>query len=416
MRILHLVHSYAPEAHGGTQSYVGRTVRAQRERGHEVGVITGSEDTARGRGVERLEVDGAPVFRITRDFATERLSGDLGSEPIGRMIVDIVREFRPDLAHLHHWHALDREAISRIDGCGVPVVASLHDLFITCPRHFRMPDARRFCETDVALSDCARCVAPDLGGAPLDWIEARLDERLTALRRELGVAKKVLCMSERQRAFLKSLARFADLEALVLSIGVPRASFEPFCTAPRRSDRLRLVNWAGLDPRKGAHLLAAAAALPELRDRVEVHFHGKDGDPAYMAELREAASGAAVFFHGRFSEEDRAAFPVRYDVAVFPFLAFETHGLAVDEALAAGMPVIVCDRGAPETRLGGRGLSFRTGDVGALGAAIASLLDDPDRLQALRDGEPRILALEEHIEQLEGVYRAVLGDPNSGRS
>src|SRR6185295_15414305 len=172
--------------------------------------------------------------------------------------------------------------------------------------------------------------------------------------------------------------------------------------------RLRIVNWAGIDPRKGAHLLVEAVAGSALRDRFEIHFHGKRGERDYMEELERKGAGTRLTFHGAFTDAERSSFAARYDVAVFPFLAFETHGLAVDEALATGIPVVVCDRGAPRERVGSQGIVVPVGDVAALREVLEQLARDPERCRTLRRGAPALTSLEEHSVALLALYASLI--------
>jgi len=407
VRILHAVHYFPPETHGGTQEYVAELASLQRDDGHEVGVIAGARDPAKDGAVRASEESGVRVWRVLRDLPAESLSGDLGCARIGEVFARLAADFAPDLVHVHHWHALTRDLVRRAKRLGVPVVVTLHDLFTTCPRFFRMPDHKSLCERDLTFADCAACVSPDAGGVPVAELEALLAERADELRRELDAADAVLAVSAAQAGFLRSLAVFRCEDVRVLPIGIRFDAPPPPAPEPAPG-RLRIVSWAGLDPRKGIQDLLAAVAASRRRGAFEVHLHGRDGEPEYMAELRRIADGSSVRFHGPFPDAERVAFAERYDVAVFPFLAFETHGLAVDEALHAGLPVVVSDRGAPPARIGGRGRTFPAGDPQALMRLLEELLDDPGELARMRRAPHGAVDLRTHHRALAEAYSAVV--------
>lgn len=413
MNIVHIVHSFAPEAHGGTQAYVESVARAQMARGHRVMVITGSSDQSRGCSEETTDLQGLTVLRIYRNFATERLSGDLGSPRIEDLVVAHLRHFRAERCHIHHWHAIARNLAqtirARSDAEFRPrITITLHDLFVTCPRHFRMPDARSFCDEAVPLAACADCVAVDIGGMPKDAVQAALEQRIDALQRELDAADVVHCVSSAQRDFLERWPLGKKRTYTVSSIGVPRALGDEVAQRPLHdlpvvfdiARPMRIAHWAGLDPRKGAHLLVEAVAGMKERSRCEITFLGRAGEPAYMREIEEKGAGCRLYFPGEFEDADRVRFGELFDVAVFPFLAFETHGLAFDEALFVGLPVLVSDRGAPKDRIGTRGLTFKVDDVLSLRRVIERCLETPTLLIRLRNGAHGARPLEDHIDEI----------------
>jgi glycosyltransferase involved in cell wall biosynthesis len=70
------------------------------------------------------------------------------------------------------------------------------------------------------------------------------------------------------------------------------------------------------------------------------------------------------------------------DVLVLPSDRQETWGLVINEAMAAGLPVIASDAVGCVPDLitpGVTGDRFPTGDVDALAAALRALIDDPTR-------------------------------------
>lgn len=407
MRILHFVHHYPPELMGGTQSYVSWLAEHQARQGHEVEVVAGASAHRPGE-VEREVRNGVSVLRVFRDLPAESHSGQLCSERIGALIAEELERFRPDVGHVHHWDGLTSDLVRRVRAAGVASVLTLHDLFTSCARFFRMPDARTFCPAEVTPADCARCLQPDSGGASLEEMESIVRSRFAGFQAELAAADAVFVLGEAQKKLLTSIPDY-DFDGFeVLPIGIPAGTLERATDWEPQPGRLRLINWAGLDPRKGIHVLLEAVASSDSREAFEVHLFGREGSAEYMEELRRLAQGIDVRFHGPFEDAERGSFGGLADVAVFPFLAFETYGIVVDEALRAGLCVIVPDHGAPMERVVGKGFAVRGGDVGGLRSTLEWLLDQPDEVERMRAAEPRLWPLEEHASKLEEHYRRVL--------
>lgn len=178
---------------------------------------------------------------------------------------------------------------------------------------------------------------------------------------------------------------------------------------------VRLLCVATLTPRKGhALLLQALAGLPALR--WELHCVGSLArDPATAARLQaltaEPALAGRVTWHG---EVDDATLQHHYAAADLVVLAslHEGYGMAMAEALAAGVPVLASDAGAlAQTVPPQAGWRVPAGDVPALQAALQALIADPALRQRLaagaREAGARLPRWEMQAERLGAVLAAV---------
>jgi glycosyltransferase involved in cell wall biosynthesis len=101
-----------------------------------------------------------------------------------------------------------------------------------------------------------------------------------------------------------------------------------------------------------------------------------DGDPQLLDQLRRQASALAapIHFVGPSSEVDqwlRAA-----EVFVLPS-EWEARALVVQEAMAAGTPVVATDVGGLHDLVAGTGLLVLPGDPAAIASATERVLSDP---------------------------------------
>ncbi len=409
MKIIHLVHYFPPLQHGGTQDYVANIADCQQGMGHDVMVISGSSDLGRGISFEPgLRESGVQVQWFFRDGATEAYSAYVGSERIETQIAERVEDFGADLVHLHHWQALSSGIISKLKTADIPVIVTLHDFYTTCMRFFRMPDPTRFCAPHVTFLDCAQCVSADLPGHSLAEIETVASSRVNALQNELAEADAVLCVSQAQKDFLVSLPTFLCSKVEVEGIGVPESLVVPPCESPR-GETLKLVQWGGLDPRKGVHLISQAMAASQHANDMELHVFGDTPERAYLQEI--TSWGGNVVFHGSYETSEILGFASRFHLAVFPYIAFETYGLSVDEALHAGIPLVVSDRGAPCQRIGSRGRALPAENPQALADFLDEVYLDRGILDEMRRGVHLAKTLEAHVPALLARYREILETP-----
>ncbi len=108
------------------------------------------------------------------------------------------------------------------------------------------------------------------------------------------------------------------------------------------------------------------------------------GDGPYRAEMEASLHGLPTTFLGFIPQEELAGVYASGDLFVFPSTT-DTLGLVVLEAQAAGLPVIVSDRGGPGCAMdpGRTGVVFAADQPAALAEAIRDLLTDDARRAAM---------------------------------
>lgn len=134
-----------------------------------------------------------------------------------------------------------------------------------------------------------------------------------------------------------------------------------------------------------ATLIAASAALPDVAWVVAGAGEGADLD---RVRSRARASGAPVEFVGAMPDPGRLLLGA--DVFVLTS-RWEARALVVQEAMAAGTPVVASDVGGIPDLLGGIGTLVAPGDPQAVAAAVAALLHDP-AAAAVQAGRARVRA------------------------
>ncbi len=406
MRILHLVHNFPPEFRGGTEQYVASLAVRQRDVGNQVTVVCGSDqgsgaaDSASHPWTEEAW-QGVSVKRLKR--TVDEPFGVLFRPPrLAKAVTDWVRTYQPDLVHLHHWFQLGDEILSTLPDC--PVVASLHDSYVACPRFFFLRPDGGYCGSDlpVPVSRCVDCVGVDDGEANLS---GRLEERRAGFQRELGRVSVALAPSHYHADVLRRSGVVPGELLRVLPLGIA-----PLQSGPRQ-DRaggpLRLVNFGNLSRIKGIDaLLRVAAKLPPERFRLDL-YGSRAADDAQLLEA--LAEGLPVTFHGAYDRTDLAAQAGKFDLAVFPSRAFETYSLVVEEAVALGVPVVVSDRGALPERVGDFGRVVSMQDDRSLEQTLKELVERPELVDALRREIPETYQdVNTHEEQLAAIYREVI--------
>jgi len=170
-----------------------------------------------------------------------------------------------------------------------------------------------------------------------------------------------------------------------------------------------------IDPKKGLHVMLEA--LSQLPESVTLDIYG-DGDSDYLAALHriveERALCRRVTFHGHVDGERKQHAFEAADLFVLPSFS-ENFGMAVAEALAHGLPVVV-SKAAPWEGVDGRGCGWWVEPTAeAFSASIAEALTLPHG--ALREmGErgrtwmSREFSWDGVAAQMASVYRWAAGE------
>jgi glycosyltransferase involved in cell wall biosynthesis len=311
---------------------------------------------ARVRRVFALEdraEDGLRVLRLRhRPSRLPRAGSALIVLGLSAVLTRLRREgFRPDLLHAHTLEA------------AIPAVAlgQLHAIPVVVSEHW--------------------------SGFPLGTLTAW--QRVLA-RATFRAADSVCPVSESLRRAIEPYAPPARRR--VVPNVVDTSLFAP-PTAPRPvpDGPARLLAVALLSDKKGLGVLLEALALRSARGCPPVHLDVVGDGPeriALAARARALGLDGAVQFHGLRTRAEVARRMAESDLFVLPSRV-ETFGVALVEALAAGLPVVASDVGvAGEVVDEATGVLVPAGDAGALAAGIDQALDalgrfDPARAAAV---------------------------------
>ena len=148
---------------------------------------------------------------------------------------------------------------------------------------------------------------------------------------------------------------------------------------------LRLVFIGRIDPFKGVHLLldAIAEMCPE---ELELDIYGQAVDEAYYRKcIERSRNWTHVKWKGVVGQQQLIPLLSTYDALCLPSTFSEMSPLVIQEAFAAGIPVIGSDVYgiAEQVKDGINGLLFPFNNVEALRRQIRRLIDQPEILDQL---------------------------------
>jgi N-acetyl-alpha-D-glucosaminyl L-malate synthase BshA len=294
-------------------------------------------------------------------------------------MVDVIRNNRLDLLHVHYAipHAAAAYMAKRIleqEGIRIPVITTLHG-------------------TDITL------VGRDKTYAPVVTFSINESDAITAVSENL---RQETFANFRIQKPIEVIHNFVDIRRFAKKpIDAFRQVIAPqgeriilhasnFRKVKRIADVVRI--FAGIRARMPAKLLLVG-----------------DGPERPMAEelVRQLDLCQDVRMLGK--QQDMEEIFVISDLFLLPS-EYESFGLAALEAMAAGVPVVASDAGGiPEVVTPGRnGELAAVGDVEGMAAMAVSILRDPERLEAYREGA-RAQARRFDINSIVPDYEALYG-------
>jgi len=195
-----------------------------------------------------------------------------------------------------------------------------------------------------------------------------------------------VAQTQYQEVGYKPEETFVLYNSTVRRPAAPSPPQRPPCTQP-----IKLLFIGGLIKTKSIDRLIEAAALLEGENSLVVQIVG-DGPEGESLRQLAAALDAPVDFLGRRTGEDLANIARTSDLFVLPGLG----GLAIQEAMSHGLPVIVTEADGTEIDLvRNNGWIAEKENTQALADCIADAISDPDLLR--RKGEESFRIVSEEI-------------------
>jgi glycosyltransferase involved in cell wall biosynthesis len=316
----------------------------------------------------------------------------------------------------------DRVRVGRL-----PVAQALQAIGYTC----RLAWHLRRLRPDVVHTNSLKAalyggVAGRLAGVPVVWhVRDRIaDDYLPpAAVRIVKVLARHLpnAVIGNSRATIETLGPTPAPQTVVPSpVRLRSRSVRPTQATSERNPRqgMQRIGMVGrLAPWKGQHLFLAAFADTFRDSAVEAVLVGCAlfGEADYEAELRAQVTGLGLDGRVEFRgfRDDVVAELERLDIVVHASVTPEPFGQVVVEAMAMGLPVVAADAGGPAEIVdnGVNGLLFPSGDVQALGRALARLSTDAGLRQCLAAAakeRAKTFAPEVVAPAVMNVYRTVL--------
>ena len=430
MRVLQVIHGYPMRYNAGSEVYTQGLSQALAAR-HEVHVFTRQENAFLPEYAVQRETDPSDP-RITLHVINMARARDGYRHPgVDDAFAALLDRVRPEVVHVGHLNHLSTSLVFPARHRHIPVVLTLHDYWLMCPRgqFIQMypqdpSDTWAVCDGQDDRKCAERCYCRYFGGDPeeyeLDaaywtgWVGRRM-----AHVHDVCEAVDVFVAPARYL-----LRRFRD------DFGIPEEKLV-YLDYGFHLDRLKRRERAEGEPFTfgyiGTHIPAKGVdqlirAFAEIDGAPLLRVWGRDrgvetaGLKALALELPGSAGGR-VQWMGEYRNPDIVPEVFnRCDAIVVPSIWAENSPLVIHEALQAGVPVITADYGgmAEYVHHGENGLLFTHRDSGSMARQMQRLASDPSLAARLgRRGyaqsvDGNVPDMEAHSLEVEQIYRSLL--------
>ncbi len=298
------------------------------------------------------------------------------------------------IAHVHHTRGFEAVDLSKALRKHSRVVVSAHDHSSVCPRFYLLTPELRRC----GLFECHKACGFEQG---------YVDQYRKAHGELLKSAKATIHFS----SFSKDVFEitYGALPRLKLLHHVVDRGEQIELVPPENEDVFRVALVGTLAPHKGLDLANQLAAVRQLScgKPLELRvFGGIHGTP--LDGSLQLSSNGAYHSSAELREQLKSFSP---HVALFPSLCPETFGLAVEETLSFGVPVIVGPEGGPAERVQERqcGWVLNEMKLEPCLALLNEIAGSSEKWSACRDQAARIVqdSRSTWAESYEQIYKEV---------
>ncbi|MCG8416990.1 MAG: glycosyltransferase [Proteobacteria bacterium] len=430
MKILKVIHGYPMRYNAGSEVYSQTLCQGLAAR-HEVHVFTRQEDSF------------APDFHLQREHDPDdpRITLHVVNNPrfkdryraagIDRRFAEVLERVQPDLVHIGHLNHLSTSLLRQAALRELPIVYTLHDYWLMCPRGQFMQMFPENPDTLWAACDgqqdrkCAeRCYARYFGGAPDEreidvaywthWVGRRMQHirEITELV-DLFIAPARYLHDRYRDSFGLPGQKLVYLDygfARHRMHGRSRSPGEPFT-----------FGYIGTHiPAKGIHDLIRAFGRVRGDARLRIWGRPRGQDTRALKGIAMGLPGRVgqrvEWLHEYKNQEIVNDVFNRCDAIVVPSVWVENSPLVIHEAQQARVPVITANVGgmAEYVHHEVNGLLFEHRSFASLAEAMQRLVESPEL--AARLGQHGYLysdsgdvpEVESHIRQVERLYARVL--------
>ena len=425
MHILKIIHGYPPQYNAGSEVY-SQSICIELSKYHKISVFTREENLY------------APCFSIREEKINKNLTLYLVNHPQGKdgyrhqqmddVFTSLLKKLQPNIAHIGHLNHLSTGLVDVLNLFKIPIVYTLHDFWLMCPRgqfltrsignpegNFQLCTHQndRKCATDcykVYFSGIKENEASDIE----QW-ESWVHHRMKEVKRIVSKIDLFIAPSKYlENRFVQDFC-IAKEKIIYLDYGFPTQYLLP--TQKISANEPYTFGYIGTHiPAKGVNLLIEAFKRLEQPAILKI-FGRENGQSSKALRVMASSSKNKIEFLGEYINQNLVndVFS-KVDCIVVPSIWGENSPLVIHEAQACKIPVITADFGGMKEYVAHKvnGLLFKHREVESLAEQLNFAVSNPEKMKNLGkvgylySENGLIPNIEEHCKQLVSIYQKVI--------
>ena len=413
MRILFFTGTFPPDYTGGAEVSLYHTAQGLRQWGVDCHVLTINHRQSE-KIDDAYELDGLPVHRIRYD--TRLPLNDIYDQRVYRAVRAELRRLQPDLVHIHHVSGASLSPFTACTKEGIPIIATLHDLWLLCPNNMRYRSDGSFCSPSAYPHGCGDCfrryqywgAVPRRGRLFAALVDATArfvspSQALIDRHVEMGYARERFSLIP--YGFEEAVTAEPEHPAIVkIAESAPRYNTVVFAGG-------------GVEIKGTQVVLDAIPLLIQNVDHLRIIVAG-GGEDRFLAQYRDFAPTVQVI--GGVPFQDMRALFASADISLVPSVCHENSPVVIYENFQVGTPMVGSIIGGTPELIdeGETGYLFPNADAVAMAEKIilhfAKSKRERRRMRhnCINVARTR-LTLDRHLAALEDVYSEVLAKHGS---
>jgi len=410
LRILFVANLFPPDYTGGAEVINYHTCRGLIEQGVDCSLLVVNRRAPR-RVDEKYDHDGIAVHRVALAAGKRRAWTDVFDPAVYRAVAAELRRCRPHLVHIHNVSGASLAPYVACRVQGVPVVNTLHDLWLLCPNNMLYRRDGSFCDPAQNPRGCRQCFREyDF------WADIPFRRTIFA-----ALTSNVRFFISPSRALMRLhvAAGYKPERFRLVPHGLGAGGGESTAhaaiqtlLATRSQYRTLVFAGGGIEIKGAGVLIEALPILLRHLDRLRVIVVGT-GEERLLAAFRRLAPQVSVL--GWVPFQQIGALFAAADLVLVPSTWPENFPLVTLESLKVGTPVVGSDFGGIPEQIeeGVTGYLFPVGNAAALAEKVILHFSRPayvrQRMRAQCADQVRThLPFGDHIRGTLQVYREAL--------
>lgn len=413
MKITHVLNNFLPNQTAGTEIYVWSITKVLQKHNIEVEVVIPNHHK---KNAEHYFYDDIKVIKYAEPSVVDKdLIMGRGIPDGLENFIDYLKESKPTIVHFHEIsgsNGITLHHLIAVKKMGIKVIITFHLASNTCKTGTLMYLNKEFCDGRIDIEKCSKCYLTMKGIHGFtnillksSYLFKKLQINTVLWNNKFGTALGThQLISDFDKNFKKIVSNCDKVIALtdwykdvLIKNGVNENKIEiikqglvhkssPKIDINNEDKKLRLIFLGRISQFKGLHLLIDV--FKNINEQlVSLHIYGQSIEIDYENKLKkETSSFSNIHWMGKLNPENVIHTLKKFDVLCLCSTFSEMSPLVIQEAFAAGIPVIASNvYGNAEQIINGvNGLLFDFNNRASLKHEIEKLINDRSLIQKMK--------------------------------